>query len=201
MFQRMPAEFVVRDVGAKSGGRKRRQKVGPMDWNPARVEIFCVVNDTIWKFPVSCSQVTLFKGCPLLLPNWKSSGICTIRTTPTLRGVDQSPRTETHIPSPLLPLDLHYSMRNVHPPAPGLHVRRSHVGNAVLARSRTESVMSTRSAIFLKASGSVLMNPRLPTITPTARTGRNTAVRQRMLASINPSAANRSVPTLSVPMK
>ena len=54
-------------------------------------------------------------GCSLLPPNRKSTGIRTIRTTPTLRGAIPSSRTETHTPNPLLPLDLHYSIRNVHP--------------------------------------------------------------------------------------
>ena len=88
------------------------------------MEIFYGVNDKTWKVPVSCSHITLLDGCTLLLPNWNSSGIRTIRTTPTLRAVNQSPRTETHIPNPLLPLDLHYSMRNVHPLRP--HGFRGH---------------------------------------------------------------------------
>ena len=80
-----------------------------------RVEIFYGVNARIWANPVSCSHITFFVGCSLLPPNRKSTGIRTIRTTPTLRGANQSPRTETHTPNPLLPLDLHYSIRNVHP--------------------------------------------------------------------------------------
>ena len=79
------------------------------------VEIFYGVNARIWANPVSCSQITFFVGCSLLPPNRKSTGIRTIRTTPTLRGANQSSRTETHTPNPLLPLDLHYSIRNVHP--------------------------------------------------------------------------------------
>ena len=80
-----------------------------------RVEIFYGVNARIWANPVSCSHITFFVGCSLLPPNRKSTGIRTIRTTPTLRGANQSSRTETHTPNPLLPLDLHYSIRNVHP--------------------------------------------------------------------------------------
>ena len=79
------------------------------------VEIFNGVNARIWANPVSCSHITFFVGCSLLPPNRKSTGIRTIRTTPTLRGANQSSRTETHTPNPLLPLDLHYSIRNVHP--------------------------------------------------------------------------------------
>ena len=79
------------------------------------VEIFYGVNARIWANPVSCSHITFFVGCSLLPPNRKSAGIRTIRTTPTLRGANQSSRTETHTPNPLLPLDLHYSIRNVHP--------------------------------------------------------------------------------------
>ena len=79
------------------------------------VEIFYGVNARIWANPVSCSHITFFVGCSLLPPNRKSTGIRTIRTTPTLRGANQSSRTETHTPNPLLPLDLHYSIRNVHP--------------------------------------------------------------------------------------
>ena len=83
-----------------------------------RVEIFYGVNARIWANPVSCSHITFFVGCSLLPPNRKSTGIRTIRTTPTLRGANQSSRTETHTPNPLLPLDLHYSIRNVHPLEP-----------------------------------------------------------------------------------
>ena len=79
------------------------------------VEIFYGVNARIWANPVSCSHITFFVGCSLLPPNRKSTGIRTIRTTPTLRGANQSSRTETHTPNPLLPLNLHYSIRNVHP--------------------------------------------------------------------------------------
>ena len=85
-----------------------------------RVEIFYGVNARIWANPVSCSHITFFVGCSLLPPNRKSTGIRTIRTTPTLRGANQSSRTETHTPNPLLPLDLHYSIRNVHPEEIGL---------------------------------------------------------------------------------
>ena len=79
------------------------------------MEIFYGVNARIGENPVSCSHIILFVGSTLLHPNRKSIGIRTIRTTPTLRGANHSSRTETHIPNPLLPLDLHYSMRNVHP--------------------------------------------------------------------------------------
>ena len=86
-----------------------------------RVEIFYGVNARIWANPVSCSHITFFVGCSLLPPNRKSTGIRTIRTTSTLRGANQSSRTETHTPNPLLPLDLHYSIRNVHPGDQGAH--------------------------------------------------------------------------------
>ena len=79
------------------------------------VKIFYGVNARIWENPVSCCHITFFVGCSLLPPNRKSTGIRTIRTTPTLRGAIPSSRTETHTPNPLLPLDLHYSIRNVHP--------------------------------------------------------------------------------------
>ena len=88
-----------------------------------RVEIFYGVNARIWANPVSCSHITFFVGCSLLPPNRKSTGIRTIRTTPTLRGANQSSRTETHTPNPLLPLDLHYSIRNVHPVHQSIPVR------------------------------------------------------------------------------
>ena len=87
------------------------------------MEIFYGVNARIWANAVSCSHITFFVGCSLLPPNRKSTGIRTIRTTPTLRGAIPSSRTETHTPNPLLPLDLHYSIRNVHPGVSGAEAR------------------------------------------------------------------------------
>ena len=96
-----PAEVAGDDLGGKVDCRG--------------VKIFYGVNARIWENPVSCCHITFFVGCSLLPPNRKSTGIRTIRTTPTLRGAIPSSRTETHTPNPLLPLDLHYSIRNVHP--------------------------------------------------------------------------------------
>ncbi len=114
---------------ARCGGRRCRLSAiqlemvaGWVDAGPEGVEIFYGVNARIWANPVSCSHITFFVGCSLLPPNRKSTGIRTIRTTPTLRGANQSSRTETHTPNPLLPLNLHYSIRNVHPPEVGADV-------------------------------------------------------------------------------
>ena len=54
--------------------------------------------------------------CALSFPNRISTGIGKIQATPTLRGANERSRTATYSPNPLLPLDLHYSIRNVHPP-------------------------------------------------------------------------------------
>ena len=83
------------------------------------VEIFYRVSARIWANPVSSCHITLLVGCSLLPPNRKSTGNRTIRTTPTLRGAIPSSRTETRTPNPLLPMDLHYSIRNVHPMSAG----------------------------------------------------------------------------------
>ena len=86
-----------------------------------RVKIFYGANATIRAFPLSGSHITRFSMCALSFPNRISTGIGKIQATPTLRGANERSRTATHSPNPLLPLDLHYSIRNVHPT--GLHTK------------------------------------------------------------------------------
>ena len=83
----------------------------------ARVKIFYGANATIRAFPLSGSHITRFSMCALSFPNRISTGIGKIQATPTLRGANERSRTATYSPNPLLPLDLHYSIRNVHPEA------------------------------------------------------------------------------------
>ena len=80
-----------------------------------RVKIFYGANATIRAFPLSGSHITRFSMCALSFPNRISTGIGKIQATPTLRGANERSRTATYSPNPLLPLDLHYSIRNVHP--------------------------------------------------------------------------------------
>ena len=81
----------------------------------SRVKIFYGANATIRAFPLSGSHITRFSMCALSFPNRISTGIGKIQATPTLRGANERSRTATYSPNPLLPLDLHYSIRNVHP--------------------------------------------------------------------------------------
>ena len=83
-----------------------------------RVKIFYGANAAIRAFPLSGSHITRFSMCALSFPNRISTGIGKIQATPTLRGANERSRTATYSPNPLLPLDLHYSIRNVHPRAP-----------------------------------------------------------------------------------
>ena len=80
-----------------------------------RVKIFYGANATIRAFPLSGSHITRFSMCAFGFPNRISTGIGKIQATPTLRGANESSQTATYSPNPLLPLDLHYSIRNVHP--------------------------------------------------------------------------------------
>ena len=79
------------------------------------VKIFYGANATIRAFPLSGSHITRFSMCALSFPNRISTRIGKIQATPTLRGANERSRTATYSPNPLLPLDLHYSIRNVHP--------------------------------------------------------------------------------------
>ena len=86
-----------------------------MEGGENRVKIFYGANATIRAFPLSGSHITRFSMCAFGFPNRISTGIGKIQATPTLRGAYESSQTATHSPNPLLLLDLHYSIRNVHP--------------------------------------------------------------------------------------
>ena len=105
------------------------------------MKIFYGANATIRAFPLSGSHIIRFSMCALSFPNRISTGIGKIQATPTLRGANERSRTATYSPNPLLPLDLHYSIRNVHPChgcAPGCGMRSR------IAQPGSESLLSRR---------------------------------------------------------
>ena len=108
--------FGVLNKAAMNAAARTELENVHLDVDPAvRVKIFYGANATIRAFPLSGSHITRFSMCALSFPNRISTGIGKIQATPTLRGANERSRTATHSPNPLLPLDLHYSIRNVHP--------------------------------------------------------------------------------------